>query len=169
MSIATRTLAAPPLILVSALLGGCDTMPTGPTVTVFQADGKSLDEFQADDADCRRFAEAQLGGATSVIPIDEAAAINATRGTAVCSTPGVAVDRRSVETYSAQRTGSVIDGIEAAQFAGQGSQRRYNCAYVQCMYMLKGEKIPRLSGERWPPPRGPWPPDPDAYYPRLSR
>src|ERR1700682_5309532 len=123
-----------------ALLAGCETMPVGPTVTALQGDAKSPDEFRTDDVDCRQYASAQ--GA-------------------------VAVDGRG-PAAAGGRTGSLIDGTDSAQFVGYGLQRRYNRAYVQCMY-IKGNKVPLLARERWPAPRSPWPPDPHAYHLPLQR
>jgi hypothetical protein len=71
-------------------------------------------------------------------------------------------------TPASAGTGSLIDGTDSAQFAGYGLQRRYNRAYVRCMY-IKGNKVPLLARERWPAARSPWPPDPDAYYLPLQR
>ena len=78
-----------------------------------------------------------------------------------------AVDGRG-PTVAGGRPGSVIDGIDSAQFAGYGLQQRYNRAYLQCMY-LKGNNVTLLARERWPAPRSPWPPDPDAYYSPVQR
>ena len=48
------------LMLVLLALGGCATLPTGPSVTVLPAPGKSFDQFQAEDAICRQWAERQM-------------------------------------------------------------------------------------------------------------
>ena len=155
-----------PLVAL-ALLAGCDTMPEGPTVTALQGADKSFDEFRTDDVDCRQYAHAQVGGVTSA-SADHASGVTSTApSSAICVAVGAAIDGRG-SAAAGSRTGSLIDGTDAAQFAGYGLQQRYNCAYVQCMYM-KGDRVPLLARERWPAPRSPWPPDPDAYYPRLSR
>ncbi len=65
-------------------------------------------------------------------------------------------------------TGSVIDGVDSAQYAGYGLQQRYNRLYVQCMY-IRGNKVPVLARERWPAPRSPWPADPEAYFLPVER
>jgi hypothetical protein len=120
-------------VVALALVAGCETMPQGPTVTALQGDAKPIDEFRTDDVNCMRYASA---------PADEVTLASADH---------------------AGTTGSVIDGTDSAQYVGYGLQRRYNRAYVRCMY-LKGNKVPLLARERWPAPRSPWPPDPDAYY-----
>jgi hypothetical protein len=50
-----------PLVAL-ALLAGCETMPAGPTVTALQGDGKSSEEFRADDAACKQYASADPAG-----------------------------------------------------------------------------------------------------------
>ena len=42
-------------------LGGCATIPTGPSVQVMPGSGKSFEQFQADDAVCRQWARQQIG------------------------------------------------------------------------------------------------------------
>ena len=39
--------------LAAAILGGCATMPAGPSVMVLPDPGKSFEEFKSDDAVCR--------------------------------------------------------------------------------------------------------------------
>src|ERR1700682_2097920 len=129
-------------LVALALMAGCETMPVGPTVTALQGAARSSDEFRTDDVDCRQYAHAQADEVT-LAPADGS-------------------------TVAGGRTGSLIDGTDSAQFVGYGSQRRYNRAYVQCMY-IKGNKVPLLARERWPAPRSPWPPDPHAYHLPLQR
>ncbi|HEV3238964.1 MAG TPA: hypothetical protein VG429_01065 [Casimicrobiaceae bacterium] len=135
-------------LLALALLAGCDTMPPeGPTVTALPGDAKSPAEFRSNDMDCRQYARAQADEAAS-------AAHAATATSGLMDAGG--------------RPGSVIDGIDSAQYVGYGLQQPYNRAYVRCMY-VKGNRVPLLARERWPAPRSPWPPDPDAYYFPLQR
>jgi hypothetical protein len=50
------------LIAIGAtLLVGCATIPTTPSVMVLPGTGKTFDEFQADDASCRRSATQTVG------------------------------------------------------------------------------------------------------------
>ena len=137
-----RFLNSVPLVAL-ALLAGCETTPVGPTVTALQGGAKSHDEFRTDDVDCRQFASAQ---------VDEVKPATADH----------------IGGLTSGSTGSLIDGTDSAQYVGYGLQRRYNRGYVQCMY-IKGNKVPLLARERWPAPRSPWPPDPDAYYLPLQR
>ena len=43
------------------VLGGCVTIPVGPTVMVLPGPGKTVEQFQADDAVCRPWASQQAG------------------------------------------------------------------------------------------------------------
>jgi hypothetical protein len=45
------------------VLGGCATIPVGPTVMVLPGPGKTIEQFQADDAACRPWASQQAGTA----------------------------------------------------------------------------------------------------------
>ena len=49
-----------PLFSLLALLWGCATMPTGPTVQVMPAPGKPFEVFMAEDGLCRQWAERQM-------------------------------------------------------------------------------------------------------------
>ena len=154
-------------LLALALLAGCYAMPAGPTVTALPGDAKSPDEFRTNDRDCRQYAFAQADVVASASADHAGRATGGVRGTAVSTAADTAGDGRG-PTVAGGRPGSVIDGIDSAQFAGYGLQRRYNRAYVQCMY-LKGNNVTLLARERWPAPRSPWPPDPDAYYSPVQR
>src|SRR5690242_18795663 len=48
-------------ILAILILGGCATMPTGPSVLVMPAPGKSIEHFQVEDMACRQWAGQQIG------------------------------------------------------------------------------------------------------------
>lgn len=149
-------------LLTLALLAGCYTMPEGPTVTTLQGDAKNANEFRTDNVDCRQYAATQTDEAVAAAAGHPARVTGDWHGAA----PDVAPGGRDATV--AGRTGSVIDGIDSAQFAGFGPQEVYNRAYVQCMY-FRGNKVPLLARERWPAPRSPWPPDPEAYYSPLQR
>ena len=44
------------------LLSACTVRPTGPSVFVLPAVGKSMDVFQVEEGECRSYAQQQLGG-----------------------------------------------------------------------------------------------------------
>ena len=77
-------------------LTACATAPTEPTTLALPGTGKTFEQFQADEAECRRHASARVG-------------------------PGA-------------DTGTSDD-----------AQRRYDFAFVQCMY-AKGHKVPVSGG-----------------------
>ncbi len=71
------------LLLGSAVvaLGGCATLPTGPSVMVLPAPGKSFEQFQAEDAVCRQWAAQQVGPPGA--PATQKTAVGAAVGTAI--------------------------------------------------------------------------------------
>ena len=50
------------LLLGLGLLSACTVVPPGPNVLVLPAVGKSMDVFQAEEGECRSYAQQQLGG-----------------------------------------------------------------------------------------------------------
>jgi hypothetical protein len=54
-------------LVALALLAGCETLPTRPTVTALQGGARSSDEFRADDVDCRQYAHAAAEGRGSAL------------------------------------------------------------------------------------------------------
>jgi hypothetical protein len=104
-------------LAMSGLLSACAVVPAEPGILALPGTGKSLEQFQGDDSECRRYAA------------DRASAPAAST------------------TYDAQR--------------------RYDFAYIQCMYS-KGHKVP-VSGAYAGPPGGnvppPAPPVPPAAAP----
>ena len=50
------------LLLGLGFLSACTVLPTGPSVFVLPAVGKSMDVFQVEEGQCRSYAQQQLGG-----------------------------------------------------------------------------------------------------------
>jgi hypothetical protein len=50
------------LLLGLGILSACTVVPTGPNVLVLPAVGKSMDVFQAEEGECRSYAQQQLRG-----------------------------------------------------------------------------------------------------------
>jgi len=44
----------------AAIIGGCTSTPTGPSVMVLPGTSKTFDQFQADDGRCRQMATTEL-------------------------------------------------------------------------------------------------------------
>jgi hypothetical protein len=156
--------AALPLLL----LAGCASVPTGPSVMTLPGSGKTFDQFRADDAECRQYALDQVGGADADRAAVDAGVRSAAVGTAIGAVVGAAVGGRqgaAVGAGGGLMVGSVA-GSGAAQSSSYGTQRRYDHAYVQCMY-AKGHKVPvSESMMRSQPPAAPAPAAPaDNSYP----
>jgi hypothetical protein len=159
------------------LLGACTTIPTGPSVMAMPGTGKSFDQFRADDADCRQYALGQVGGATANDASVDSAAKSAAVGTAVGALAGAALGGRQGAGVGAGvgLLAGGLSGAGAGQASGYGTQRRYDNAYVQCMYS-KGERVP-VSGRMTsaaeqtvnsPPPANTYAPPPPPPGPQAA-
>jgi len=139
--------AAPAALLGLAVLAGCTVMPTGPTVMALPGSGKSFDQFRADDGSCRQYASQQVGGVTTQQAATTSALGTAAIGTALGAAAGAAFGGghgAAVGAGAGLLAGGLV-GAGNAQGSAYGVQRRYDYAYVQCMY---------AAGERVPMPRG---------------
>src|SRR5215470_11246448 len=110
------------LIALTLALAGCAIAPTGPAVMTLPGTGKSFDEFRADDAVCRQFANEQVNGLTP----QQTATNTAIAGGAIGTAIGAAA-------------GALIGGTAGGSW--YDTQQRYDIGYMQCMY-AKGNKIP---------------------------
>jgi hypothetical protein len=154
--------------LAAAVLTGCASLPSGPSVMVLPGTGKSFEAFRADDAVCRQWAGQQTG-ATPQNTVNENLAGGAAFGTLAGAGLGAAIGSASGETGTGAAIGAgsgLILGTGAAagpaQSAGQEVQRRYDNVYQECMY-AKGNQIPGIvrepkrTYEAMPPPPPPLP------------
>lgn len=163
------------LLLVLILsLAACATVPTGPSVMVLPGTEKSFDQFRIDDAVCRQFAYEQIGGASAQQAGQNAAVTSAVVGTALGAAAGAAIGSASGDMGAGAAIGAgsgLIIGSAAGSGYASGSyyetQRRYDNAYLQCMY-AKGNRIP--VGGRYTAPARParGVPPPPADYPLPS-
>jgi hypothetical protein len=151
-------------LAVLALVAGCASAPTGPDVMVLPGAGKSFDEFRVDDMVCRDFASRQIGGTAEEDAANNEAIRNAAVGTALGAVAGAIIGGRNSAGVGAGM-GMIVgsaSGAERTNSRGYGSQRRYDAAYVQCMY-AKGHRVPvngtyssvTASASRTPPPPPP--------------
>ena len=146
-----RALRLTPLV-AALLLGACSTLPSGPGVLVLPGTGKSFDEFKVNDAECRQYASAQIGGGTPNDTATDDVVKSAVLGTAVGVVAGAALGGRSGAAVGAG-TGMVVGtvaGSGTGGYSGRSLQQRYDFSYQQCMY-ARGNKIP-VSG-RFESPR----------------
>jgi hypothetical protein len=154
-------------LTAALLLGACVSIPTGPSVLVLPGTGKSFDQFRYDDRECRDYAYVQVGGTSPSQAASDSVAKSAAVGTAVGAAAGAALDGRSGAAAGA--AGGLLVGSAAGAGAGEASayaiQRRYDHAFVQCMY-AKGHKVPVSGSFTSAPPAGsayvPPPPPPPA-------
>ncbi len=153
------------LIIMLLVVSGCATLPAGPSVMVLPPAGKSFEQFQADDAVCKQFANAQVGGVTGQEAAQKSAVSSAAIGTALGAAAGAAIGSASGNMGAGAAIGAG-SGLLLGSAAGTGyssgsyyeTQRRYDIAYMQCMY-AKGNQIPGTTTRRVrrvvPPPPPP--------------
>lgn len=149
-----------------ALLTACVTAPTGPSVMALPGQGKNFDQFRADDADCRSYAQSQIGGTTAAEMADESGVRSAALGTAIGAVAGAAIGGHQGAGVGAGvgLLGGSLAGSGAAQGTARTAQQRYDNAYVQCMY-AKGENVPvggRIMSSPARMTRAPAPPPPPS-------
>ena len=153
------------LLIVAAVLGGCATMPTGPTVMVMPGPGKPFEVFAAEDNMCRQWAFQQIGGASPSQTANENLATGAVVGGLIGAGLGAAIGSATGNAGTGAAIGAgagLLTGTAAASGPAYQSQyelqRRYNIAYQQCMY-AKGNQIPGVVRRQTayappPPPTG---------------
>jgi hypothetical protein len=133
---------------LSALIaGGCASYPTGPSALALPGTGKTFEQFRSDDGDCQRYAFQQIGGQTAEKAQEESAVRSAVIGTAVGAIAGAVIgghDGAAVGAGTGLLFGSTA-GTDASRRSAYGSQRRYDNAYIQCMY-AHGHKVPVPAG-----------------------
>jgi hypothetical protein len=171
------------LLVGVVVLGGCATVPIGPSVMVLPGPDKSFEAFQSDDSVCREWAGQQIG-----VPPDEAANKTLAGGAAIGTLAGAALGAAIGAASGHPGTGAAVgagSGLVAGTAIASGPayasrwelQRRYDIAYQQCM-SAKGNEIPGFvqrprrvySAPPPPPPPGfirgsPVPPPPNPYPP----
>jgi len=157
------------LFSLAALLMGCATMPTGPSVAVMPAAGKPFEVFQADDAVCRQWAQAQIGGASPGETANRNLAGGAVVGTLVGAALGTAVGAATGNAGAGAAIGGAAGLVGGTAMASgpaydsqYGLQRRYDIAYQQCMD-AKGNVIPGAGSQRYYAPPPPPPPPTTGY------
>ena len=154
-------------LLALLALGACTTMPTGPSILAMPGTGKSFDEFRVDDSYCRQYALDQIGGMNANQAATDSAVRSAAVGTIIGAAAGAALGGHNGAGVGAG-TGLVVGslaGSSAANASAYGTQRRYDNAYIQCMY-AKGERVP-VSGQLQSAPARSYAPPPPAPSPNM--
>jgi hypothetical protein len=165
-------------VLALLALGGCATLPTGPSVMVLPGSGKSFDQFQTDDLVCRQWASQQLGMSPQQTA-NRNTTTGAVAGTLIGAGLGAAIGAAAGSPGIGAGIGAgsgllfgTASGAGAGQSYGYEAQQRYDIAYQQCMY-AKGNQIPGVAQrpQRHAPPPPPPPnmePPPQAPSPGYS-
>jgi hypothetical protein len=155
------------------VVAGCVTTPTGPAVMALPGTSKSFDQFRADDLSCRDYAQYSLG--PSERNASDTATANAVGGTALGAATGAIIGAASGQAGPGAAIGAgagllfgTVAGANSVGYSNYGMQRRYDMAYLQCMY-AKGNQVPlgpRSAPRQGPPPSyGPPPGGPSPYGP----
>ena len=158
------------LLLTVVVLSACATIPAGPSVMVWPGPGKPFEVFQSEDAVCRQWASQQVGaqpGESANKTLVSGAAVGTILGAGLGAAIGAATGQFGAGLAIGAASGA-IGGTAVASGPASGArwevQRRYDNAYMQCMY-AKGNQVPggvRSLRRAVPPPP---PPPPSAYPP----
>jgi hypothetical protein len=155
------------LSLTLLIMAGCATIPKGPSVMALPGEGKTLEQFQNDDAVCRQWAAQQIGLSPQET-VNKNTATGAVVGTAIGAGLGAALGAASGNAGAGAAIGAgsgllvgSATGANAGQYYGWEAQRRYDIAYIQCMY-AKGNDIPGVVIRTRSSRRIPSPPPPDV-------
>ena len=173
-SMSRRALVVP--VALALLASGCATVPSGPSVMVMPGVQKNYAQFQADQMACQQNAQAAIGGESAGQAAANAAVANALIGTALGAAVGAIMGSWSGSAGPAAAWGAGAGllygsaaGANASGWTYAEAQRRYDMAYVHCMYLL-GNAVPGRMAPRgvassnapaFPPPNTP----PPASYP----
>lgn len=136
------------LLVALFYLSACATPPpSGPGVMVLPTPGKSFDQFRREDAYCRNWAEQQTGLSPQAVA-NQSTANGAAVGTAIGVGAGALLGAASGNAGAGAAIGGISgmmigasSGANAGQVYGYEAQRRYDIAYLQCMYAY-GNQVP---------------------------
>ncbi len=161
----SKRIAIPLLAALALALGGCVSMPTGPSRAALPGSGKAFDQFRADDSSCRQYA-VEYSGASPGQTQENAAVKSAVVGTVIGAAAGAAIGNTSHSTATGAGVGllmGALSGAAAGNRSGYAVQRRYDDGYSQCMY-AKGHRV-AIQGNMAPARvAAPANPPPQPYY-----
>jgi len=136
------TLGALTALLV---LGGCVSVPTGPSVMAMPGNGKSYEQFRSEQQQCQQYAQEAIGGQAQ--STQNNATNSAVAGTAIGAVAGALIGAASGNAGAGAAIGAgggLLVGSAAGSNASAGGnysmQQRYDMTYSQCMYS-KGNQI----------------------------
>ena len=152
-------------------LGACTAaVPTQPTVVAMPGQGKSWNQFQADDAYCKSYASTQMpnGGQVAATSQNNSAA-TAAAGTLIGAGVGAALGSLAGNAGAGAAVGAGAGLLGGAASAGNSTQAtadslqgRYDVAYAQCM-VGHGESIQQPAAPVYAAPPGYYGPPPGYY------
>jgi hypothetical protein len=168
----SRGVVAAALVMALAV-GGCATIPGGPSVMVLPGSTKNFEQFQMDDGLCRQWAAQQTGTtndqATAGSTVQGAAIgtlIGAAAGAALGAAAGNPALGAAAGAGAGLLGGSAVGAGRGDAYAGS-LQGRYDQAYVQCMY-AKGNQVPVARGSQAQQPTYSTPPPPPPPPPAAT-
>lgn len=171
-----RPRAATPIVCLTAAacLAACAVPPAGPSFIAMPGPGKTVGQYQADDARCRAYANGANGGVSPSAGATHSAvgsaAIGTVLGAAAGALLGAAGGAAGVGAAFGAGTGLLIGsaaGAGNAQASGTALQQNYDVSYGQCM-ITAGNRVPMPGA--YPAPYavygygGAAPPPPVAFY-----
>jgi hypothetical protein len=135
---------------VAILVSGCVSTPTHPTVMALPGEGKTYEQFRADDMRCRSDAEQSVGSGTAQNANNNAVG-TAAATTAIGAAAGALLGAAGGGSRGAGAgaligagggllVGSAL-GSDSSNSSNRDLRREYNQVYTQCMY-AKGNKVP---------------------------
>lgn len=181
-SLRTGARRALPLLAAGLVLGACTVMPTGPSVMAMPGSNRSVEDYQADVAQCQNYAfsvlNASAGG--TIANAENAQASSAVAGAALGAATGAIIGSATHQAGQGAAWGAGLGALfgatSASGYAAMSSyqlQRGYDQAYLQCMYE-RGHRVPMprsyarpsrpnyghpsASAGSYPPPNTPPPP-----------
>jgi hypothetical protein len=154
---------------VALALGACAVAPTAPSVMVLPGSQKSPDQFQADAGACQQQTQALL--ANDAQAANNQAVSNAAIGTVIGAAAGALIGQGSYNPSAAAGWGAGTGLLIGSTVAGGNSQassyslqRRFDIAYMQCMYQ-RGNQVPGQVSYRRQTPAQPYANQPPPNYP----
>jgi hypothetical protein len=153
-------------------LAGCISVPTGPSVTVLPGTGRSFEQFRLDEGSCRQYAYESIGGQTATTAQQNAAVSSAVIGTAIGALAGAAIGGHGADAAVGAGVGLLggsMIGASTGNYSAYEAQRRYDSAFIQCMYG-RGHRVPVARGYTAPQPQPQYsyPPPPSQPAPAYS-
>jgi hypothetical protein len=145
MTLAIRLIS----MLAALTLAACVSVPTGPSVMALPGTGKSFDQFRLDETDCRQYSTAQVGGTDANQAAIDSGVKSAVVGSVIGAAAGAAIggnSRGAATGAGVGLLGGSIAGNDAGRTSGGELQRRYDQAFIQCMYS-KGHRVPVQGGQ----------------------